>query len=479
MRLGKTALSHFVSQVVVTLSGFAATFLIAVVLGAEGLGQYAVVVSLGFFWLLIPANAVTTAVKKRMSEGETPGRFLGGGMLLNAGIGAVLIALVLSAGELLGGVVSRDRELMVVLIEFDTEIAAIVLAAIAFRTVRSALHGQKRVAESGWLKAAERAARTVLQVGALVLGLGVAGISFGHAASLLLVAAAGILLSRHRPRVPSVADLQSLIEYARFAWVGALRSRVFGWLDTLVLSVFVSASLIGIYEAAWGIASMLAIASSSISHTLFPEISDISTDGGVDQVRHYLDEALAFSAMFVIPGLAGIAVLGTRVLSFYRPEFGRGTGILLILVVAYLVDVFASQFTSVINAVDRPDAAFRVNLLFIVTNIVLNVVLVWQVGWYGAAIATAVSAGLRAVAGYWVLESIIGTITIPFAPLGRQVAAALVMAAAVYPVVSLAPAGRIGTLLLVGFGGVVYGGVLLVIAPRIRSKTLALLPERA
>lgn len=479
MRLGKTALSHFVSQVVVTLSGFAATFLIAVVLGAEGLGQYAVVVSLGFFWLLIPANAVTMAVKKRMSEGETPGRFLGGGMLLNAGIGAVLIALVLSAGELLGGVVSRDRELMVVLIEFDTEIAAIVLAAIAFRTVRSALHGQKRVAESGWLKAAERAARTVLQVGALVLGLGVTGISFGHAASLLLVAAAGILLSRHRPRRPSVADLRSLIDYARFAWVGALRSRVFGWLDTLVLSVFVSASLIGIYEAAWGIASMLAIASGSISHTLFPEISDISTDGGVDRIRHYLDEALAFSAIFVIPGLAGIAVLGTRVLSFYRPEFGRGTEVLLILVVAYLADVFASQFTSVINAVDRPDAAFRVNLLFVVTNIVLNVVLVWQVGWYGAAVATAVSAGLRAVAGYWVLESIIGAVTIPFVALGRQVAAALVMAAVVYPVVPLAPAGRIGTLLLVALGGVVYAGVLLAIAPRIRSKTLGLLPDRA
>jgi O-antigen/teichoic acid export membrane protein len=479
MRLGKTALSHFASQVVVTLSGFAATFLIAVVLGAEGLGQYAVVVSLGFFWLLIPANAVTMAVKKRMSEGETPGRFLGGGILLNTGIGVVLVALVLSAGELLGGVVSRDRELMVVLIEFDTEIAAIVLAAIAFRTVRSALHGQKRVAEGGWLKAAERAVRTILQVGALLLGLGVTGVSFGHAASLLVVAVAGILLSRYRPRLPSVADLRSLADYARFAWVGALRSRVFGWLDTLVLSVFVGASLIGIYEAAWGIASMLAIASGSISHTLFPEISDISTEGSVDQVRHYLDEALAFSAIFVIPGLAGIAVLGTRVLSFYRPEFGRGTGVLLILVVAYLADVFASQFTSVINAVDRPDAAFRVNLLFIVTNIVLNVVLVSQVGWYGAAIATAVSAGLRAVAGYWVLESIIGGITVPFVPLGRQVAAALVMAGAVYPVVPLAPAGRIGTLLLAGLGAAVYAGVLLAIAPRIRSKTLALLPERA
>ena len=49
MRLGKTAASHFISQVVVTLSGFVATWLIAFVLGASGLGRYSVVVSLGFF----------------------------------------------------------------------------------------------------------------------------------------------------------------------------------------------------------------------------------------------------------------------------------------------------------------------------------------------------------------------------------------------------------------------------------------------
>ena len=479
MRLGKTAASHFTSQVVVTLAGFLATWLIAFVLGAEGLGRYSVVVSLGFFWLVIPSNAVSMAVTKRMSEQESPAAFFGGGVLLNVALAAVLATLVLAAGELLGGIVSRNRELMVVLIEYDVAIAVLLTAAIAHQTAHAVLQGQKRVAATGWLKAGERIGRTAFQVGALVLGLGVAGISFGHAASLALVAVAGFLFSKYRPSIPSLAQVKSLLRYAQFAWAGALRGRVFGWLDTIVLSFFVSASLIGIYEAAWGIASMLAIASGSISQTLFPEVSELSTDSGFDRIRHYLDEALAFSAIFVIPGLFGTLVLGERVLRFYRPEFGQGTQILLVLILAYLADVFASQFTNVLNGIDRPDAAFRVNGLFIVVNMVLNVVLVWQIGWFGAALATASSSLLRAVAGYWVLEGILGGVSIPVGELLRQVVAALVMAGAVFPVVGLAPSGRVGTVLLAGFGGVVYFAVLLGIAPRIRSKAFSLVPEAA
>jgi O-antigen/teichoic acid export membrane protein len=477
MRLGKTAVSHFVSQVAVTLSGFVATWVIAYVLGADGLGQYSIVVALGFFWLVIPANAVAMAVRKRMSENEAPADFLGGGLLLNAGLAVTLAALVLVAGEALGGIVSRDREFMIVLIEYDAEIAAMLVAAVAYRTARALLQGQKRVAATGWLNTSERVLRTVFQVAVLLVGLGVAWISFAHAGSLALVALAAIFLSRYRPTLPSLDQIRSLLEYAKYAWMGALRGRVFGWLDTIVLSFFVGASLIGIYEAAWGIASMLAIASGSIRQTLFPEVSDLSTDAGYDRIRHYLNEALAFSGIFVIPGLLGAAVLGERVLQFYRPEFGRGAGILLILITAYLADVFASQFMSVINGINRPDTAFRVNMAFIGLNLVLNVVLIWAIGWYGAAIATAVSSAMRTGVSYWALQSILGEVTIPFGELARQAAAAVVMAGTVYPVIPMVPGGRIGTVLLAGFGAVVYSVVLLAIAPRIRSKALSLAPE--
>lgn len=474
MRLGKTAFSHFISQVIVTLAGFASTWLIAYVTGADGLGQYSVIVSLGFFWLVIPGNAVANAMTKRISESDRPEGFIGGGILLNTVAATMLGILVLLAGELLGGIVSRNRELMRVLINYDVVIAVMLVATVAYRTTQASLQGQKRVAVTGWLNSGERVVRTALQIGALLAAMGVAGVALGHAGSVAIAAVAAFGLSKRRPALPTVDQLRSLVAYAKYAWVGALRGRVFGWMDTIFLSFFVSATLIGIYEAAWGIASMLAIASSSISQTLFPEVSELSTEGGYDRVTHYLDEALAFSGILVIPGLAGAAVIGDRVLRFYRPEFGQGTTVLLVLISAYMADVFASQFTNVINGVDRPDAAFRVNTVFILCNVVLNSVLIWEFGWTGAAVATAVSSGIRALAGYWVLVGIIGTPRVPVRTLGSQVVASVIMAGVVAPIATLVPPGRPGTLLLAGTGGLVYGIALLAVSPRIRSKAFSL-----
>ena len=478
MRLGRTALSHFASQIVVTLSGFIATWLIAFLLGPEGLGKYSVIVSLGFFWLIIPSSAICSAITKRMSENETPAAFFGGGVILNLINAFIIVSIVLIAGDLLTGIVSRDREIIHILITYDLEISVLVLSTIAYSTVMAALNGQKKVAITGWLGGGERFTRTGLQAGALLLGLGVTGITFGHAGSLGLIIVAAVSFSSLRASIPSITHLRSLLNYAKYAWMGALRGRVFGWLDTIVLSFFVSASLIGIYEAAWGIGSMLAIGSQSITKTLFPEMSDLSTDSSYHRVRHYLNEALAFSGILVIPGFAGAVVLGERILQFYRPEFGRGTTILIILIMAYLFDVFASQFTNVLNGIDRPDAAFHVNIAFVGLNVLLNIVLIRSIGWHGAAIATAVSTGFRVVAGYWMTELALGGVSVPFTELARQVAAAVVMVILLYPVIPLAPVGRFGTALLVGFGATVYSVVLISIAPRIRSKARSVIFNR-
>jgi len=222
--------------------------------------------------------------------------------------------------------------------------------------------------------------------------------------------------------------------------------------------------------------SMLAMASASISRTLFPEVSDISSSEQFDQVRHYLDEALAFSGVFVIPGLFGAFVLGERILRFYRPEFGKGTGILLILITAYLADVYASQLMTVINAIDRPDAAFRVNVAFVAVNVVLNVVLVWRVGWYGAAVATAASTVLRTAGGYVVLRRLVGSISVPVGEIAKQLVASVVMAAGVWPASGRVPTGRPGTLVLVAFGAAIYGMVWLALSTRARTKVTGLLP---
>ena len=247
-------------------------------------------------------------------------------------------------------------------------------------------------------------------------------------------------------------------------------------MDTIVLAFFVPSALIGIYEVSWTLASTLALVSMSVRQTLFPELSELSVEENYDRVHHYLNEGLVFTGVFAIPGLFGAAVIGPEILKIYRPEFTRGATILLVLIVARTVAAFGAQFLSAINAVDRPDIAFRINLVFVVSNVVLNVVLISQFGWYGAAAATALSATITLTLGYLALASIIGRPESPYQEIAHEFGASLVMAGTVYALAGAVPGSHYATVALVLVGGTVYAAVLVALSTRVRQKAVALLP---
>jgi len=466
MRLGKTTLIHFGSQVVLSVAGFVATFVIARLLGASGLGVYSIVVAL-VFWLNVPTVAVATAVSKRLSEGIDQGTYLSSGYVLNGLIGAGFALVVV----LLAGYVNDY-----VGAEVSWLLAAILLANAAFVTTKSALTGQKRVAASGILGAFERVSRTGVQVALLLIGWQLIGLLVGYATSMFVAAVLGVLLFEVRPSRPTADSLASLGEFARYSWLGTLKSRAFGWMDTIFLAIFVPSALIGIYEASWTLAATLTMVSLSVRQTLFPEMSELGVEGEFDRIHHYLNEGFVFTGVFAIPGLLGAAVLGGRVLKIYSPSFSQGALILVVLIVAQTVSAFGSQFLNAVNAIDRPDVAFRINAAFVGANLLLNAVLIWQFGWYGAAVATTLSAGLSLGLGYVALTRLIGPPDIPVREIGRQILASTVMAAVVYGLTRITPPDNYVTIGLVGVGAVVYTSVLIAISPRVRHKAWALFP---
>ncbi|WP_135535165.1 oligosaccharide flippase family protein [Halostella pelagica] len=466
MRLGRTTLIHFASQVGVSLAGFAATFAIARVLGASGLGTYAVAVAL-LFWLNIPASAVGSAVNKRVSEGSDRGSYLTVGFLLNAAVAATVAVGIVAFGEQVNDYVGASVSGLV---------AALVVGNVAMITVIGALNGQKRVAQTGILRSVERVGRTGFQVALILLGYKLTGLLVGHAVSLAAAAVLGVFLFEVRPARPTRKHVRRLAEYARYSWLGTIKTRAFGWMDTIVLAFFVPSALIGIYEVSWTLASTLALVSNSVQKTLFPELSELSVEENYDRVHHYINEGLVFTGVFAIPGLFGAAVIGPRLLKIYRPEFTRGATILLVLIVARTLAAFGAQFLSAINAIDRPDVAFRINLVFVVSNVVLNVGLISQFGWYGAAIATALSATITLVLGYFALTSLIGRPDVPYREMAHQFGASLVMTGAVYALAGVVPGSHYATVALVLVGGAVYGATLVVLSTRVRQKAVALLP---
>lgn len=464
LRLGKTTISHFLSQVAVSVAGFVSTFAIARVLGAEGVGAYALGITV-LTWVRIPIIGIGTAQIQRMSGSSEEGEFLTSALVTRLGFSiAVASILLLLEGQINGYVGADVAQLL----------ALILIVDVLFGTFGAALQSQKRVDHYGWIKAFENVTRTGAQVILIITGAGVTGLFLGHAAASAVAAVLGVALLSVRFSKPNVKHIRSLLSYAKYAWSGGLKGKTFGWTDTLILGFFVTTSLIGIYEVAWTLASFLVLVSNSISSTLFPEISELGTENRNQKIHHYLNEAFVFTGVFLIPGFFGAIAIGDDLLQIYSPEFAKGSTVLLILIASRGLDAYGSQMVSAVKALNRPDLAFRVDLSFVIVNVVMNAALISIYGWYGAAVATFLSGSITLILSYWLLTQLIGAPDIPYGEIGREIFASVVMFCILILLERSFTSSHLITLLLVFTGAVIYASVLYSASHRIRQKTKAL-----
>ena len=339
------------------------------------------------------------------------------------------------------------------------------------------LRGYHHVSTAAGIELFATVARVILQVGLVVVGLGLTGMLFGYVAAFGAVGLLGVYLLVHEATFtkPTRRHVASTLQFAKFAWLSSLKTHVSASMDTLVLGFFVTNSLIGVYNASWNLAVVLALASQSLSSALFPELSSLSADDNVGAFESILSEALRYAGLVCIPGVIGLALVGSKVLRIYGSEFPNGAGIALLLGVFALFSSYEGQFQSALNALNRPDLSFRVNALFVVVNITGNVVLVAAVGWIGAAVATTASMGLALVYAYVLTDRHVD-VTLPLRDVGHQLAAAALMGVAVYAVQRVtAPLPYYAVVVPIAVGVVVYFAALLAVSRPVREKAFELL----
>jgi O-antigen/teichoic acid export membrane protein len=464
MRRDRTAILHFLAQLARSLAGFGTTLFTAQYFGADGLGFYSQILAL-LFWIKVPSNSIQTAVSKRMSEtGQSTGHF-SAGLISTLGYGCLVGGIILAAQGIVNDYLGANAAHLLVLL---------VTVNVTFDMVKGGFVGTKRVAISGWIGTAEQVLRLLGQVAFVLSGTLVVGLVYGHIFSLLIFSFVGLWLLREPLTVPGADEFNDLRQFAQYSWLGNLRGVSLNWMDILVLGLFVGDDLVGIYTAAWTLASFLSLASKSIRQTLFPELSELGADKRYNRSKSLVSDGLMFTGIFLIPGVFGGIMVGERVLAIYQTEFSVGSTILVILICARALQGFGSQFVSMLNGLDHPEIAFRINAIFFVSNISLNLIAVSLIGWYGAAFATLFSTIIYFITSWYKVEKTVGHIEFPVVSIGYQFLAAGVMASVLYVIVPTVPKGVPETLLIVTGGAALYSVVLLVLSRSIRRKIYSL-----
>jgi len=473
MRIGHTAAVVFVSKLFGSALGFVSTLYFARVLGAEILGYFSVAIALVSWLKLGGSMGISAAMTKRISERVDQGAFLTSGLLLILGTSLVFALFIVAFGNRIDSYVGYDASLYILLI---------FLSGVLLTVVSSVLKGENRVHIAGVLTPLNVGISSFAQLILVSLGMELTGLFIGYLIGEVALVLLGTALVTIGVTVPKRRHFRSLLDYARYAWMSGLKSQSFNDVDTLVLGALVNPSLVGIYSVAWSISQFLSLFGRSIRSALFPEISQAEAQQNDEQISRLTKNSLAYIGLIAIPGFFGSLVLGDRLMRIYGPEFEQGSLILSLLVLAVLIYSYQQQLTGILNGIDRPDVTFRVNVAFIVTNLVLNIVLVMWRGWIGAAIASVISTVIGAVIAFWMLRRLVD-FDVPVREIGQQFGSAVFMAIIIESLRRFLEGvdlglGNFGTvLLLVSVGAGLYFSTLLAISPNFRKTVWNNLPD--
>ena len=222
--------------------------------------------------------------------------------------------------------------------------------------------------------------------------------------------------------------------------------------DVLVLGWFGSASDVGIFASAQKPIQLLYLLPSMLTAAFFPELVRLAHDR--EAFNKTLMSGIRSALFFALPIAFGGFVAARPVISLlYGAEYLGGSGSFAVLALSCIF-VFPSLFvTNAIFALGKQKFFLPFVLIGVFGNIMLDIALIPRFGITGCAIATAV---VQAILLFYALPKLGSSIDI-FKGSTKFVAAALVMAIAVVPLVLM----NINGAIIVAFGFLIYFGMLI------------------
>jgi len=441
------------STLILTAVGFVATMYFAHALGTAAYGIFSLFLAYYGIFNLIGDGGFGGAAVKRISEGREQDAYFTAFLflrvvLLAASVGAVLL---LSDYFTVTGTDGMVPWLIFALI-----------GGIFLSVTSGGVYGEGMVGVTQTSGLLNNVVKVLIQVIAVFLGYGVAGLVGGFVAGMIVGGLFCLRYLRLRLARFTTAHLKNLLTFSFWIFLSGSGAIVFSYADTVLVGYFMTNADVGIYRIAFQFTAAATFTTIALQTTLYPKISRWHADGALDLVTLSLSRAFTYSLLLAVPVAVGGWILGDRLLYFfYGAGFGAGAGALAILLLVQVVNVFMYLQTMCLNAIDRPRESFYATGTAAVVNILLDLALIPVLGIEGAAIATLVTMVVNAgIAHHYLSRQI--PVHLERGPLLHILCAAGAMALVVLAYRFIIPLSNVFLVLgAVALGGLVYGLLLL------------------
>lgn len=373
---------------------------VARLLGAEGYGLYTlgftIITTLSLFSVLGLSEAAVRYIPIAVRE-KHDSELLGiiqVSLALPFIISLVLAGLLLLLAEPIAYLLFDDPQLTQILRLFSISLPFLVLTRI-FESINRGFKKMQYIVYSSQITF--HTVKMCLTIFLIFVGLAVIGvvIAFDIAAVIafaLLVYFTNKLYPLKRSWNTANRKSSMMLKYSIPIYLSQLISKLGSNLEIIMLGILGTTMGVGIYAATYKLSVIGIMFSGSIIEISAPIISDIySRDEGIHHLQNFIQTITRWSVLLNIPIFLTLVLFSESLLTIFGEEFAAGTSALIILAFGFLISAIALSSRTVINMSGHTRLSFINSVIFLGSNLVLDLLLIPTWGVTGAALAVTLS----------------------------------------------------------------------------------------
>lgn len=375
-------------------------FILAKVLGKVEFGIFSLIISILTFLRIAGGGGLGSSTAKHLAglhgdkEEAKVGSFLAAGLSAQILIGiSVAVVFWLSAPSVASIFTNMTWGPPQKMVPF-LRIGAIILVFFAVTEfAKAALQGAQRFDYVGWVTGMEYTGKLVGAAGLVLLGFGLAGALNGFAFGLAIASAtAFILFLKLGMRFPSITGLEwrSLIGYSLPLILTSASFVIYTELDNIMIGHYVGAGAVGEYTIALFLARGVPEAAKPIGQAAGPILVKLRQADRAKAAK-FAERIIKYVCALFLPIAAAVFVLAPNILALVGPDYIAGAPSMRIMSVFILSLSLGVVVTPMLDYLGLAWTRAMWMSVSVVTNIVLNFILIPRIGAVGAAIATAVT----------------------------------------------------------------------------------------
>ncbi|ODV48852.1 O-antigen/teichoic acid export membrane protein [Methanohalophilus euhalobius] len=185
---------------------------------------------------------------------------------------------------------------------------------------------------------------------------------------------------------------KDLVSYSIPLFVAGILLTIMSWTDTLMLGYFKNPDIVGAYNAAYPISSLLSIIISSLSFLYVPIISQLYSKNQVKELGIINATLTKWGFMLTLPFFFIVFIFPDFVLNLlFGPQYTEASTTLQILSIGFISNSYFGFNYYTLLSTGKSNFLMKCSFISAILNIILNLILIPMLSMNGAAIASASS----------------------------------------------------------------------------------------